>query len=334
MRSTISVMQKKYHWQKSLTDLITDPKELFNLLDLDHRLLPMAYQATEMFPLKVTRQFVTRMQKGNPKDPLLLQVLPLGFELDQHSGYVFDPLKELKMNPLPGLLHKYHGRVLVTLTGACAVHCRYCFRRNFPYEENNPGKMGWKKIIHYIKQDETIHEVILSGGDPLSASDALLQAFTDQLKEVPHVKRLRIHTRLPIVLPERITTSLIHWISNLHLKAIVVVHVNHPQEINQEVSDALNLLCEAKILLLNQTVLLKDINDQAETLISLSETLFASSVLPYYLHVLDKVHGACHFDIPLDKAHALHQSLSHHLPGYLVPKLVREDPGEPAKTLI
>lgn len=324
-------LQKTYSWQEALADLITDPKELLALLELDSHLLTSAHAAARSFPLKVPRSFVARMQKGNPDDPLLKQVLPLGIELKKVQGYEPDPLQEAKANPVPGLLHKYHGRVLITLTGACAVHCRYCFRRHFPYAENNPGRTGWQKIFNYIGQDETISEVILSGGDPLVMSDYLLKQFSDQLAAIPHVKRLRIHTRLPIVLPERITAELIEWMSQLTLQLVVVVHCNHAKEINQEVKEALSALRQISVPLFNQAVLLRGINDDAKTLIALSETLFAAGVLPYYLHVLDKVQGAAHFDLPLTRAQTLHRELVHSLPGYLVPRLVCEEPGEKAK---
>jgi EF-P beta-lysylation protein EpmB len=224
---------KKYKWQAALTDLITDPKELFTLLELDSQLLDGAFAAAKSFPLRVPRSFVARMRKGSLHDPLLKQVLPLKVELDAIPGYVQDPLQEMASNPVPGLLHKYHGRVLVTLAGVCAIHCRYCFRRHFPYVDNNPGRMGWEKIFAYIHRDKTISEVILSGGDPLVMNDQLLQSFSDQLGRIPHVKRLRIHTRLPIVLPERITTEFISWVTQLDFDSVIVIHTNHAQEINQ-----------------------------------------------------------------------------------------------------
>jgi EF-P beta-lysylation protein EpmB len=321
-------------WQRALSDLVTDPSELLSILELDPALKEAAYLASQSFALKVPRTYVKRMQKGNIHDPLLQQVLPLGIELLPVPGYGSDPLEEVKVNPVPGLLHKYHGRVLVTLTGACAIHCRFCFRRHFPYHENNPGKRGWTAIFDYIKKDTSIHEVILSGGDPLAVNDHVLQSFTEGLIDIPHLKRLRIHTRLPVVLPERITQELMHWISSLKLNLIIVLHTNHPQEINEEVCAALKLLRQAQVHLLNQSVLLKGINDDACTLISLSQTLFAAGVLPYYLHVLDKVAGAAHFDLDRESAHVLHQQLSTHLPGYLVPRLVCEEAGQLSKVLL
>lgn len=326
------VLEEKRLWQEALSNLITDPKELLVLLNLDPDLLEQAERAARIFPLKVTRSFVSRMQLSNPNDPLLKQVLPIGIELNKVSGFNQDPLAEAKVNPIPGLLHKYHGRVWVMLTSACAIHCRYCFRRYFPYEDNNPGRVGWEKIMDYIKQDENINEVILSGGDPLSVSDKLLKQFSDQLSLIPHVKRLRIHTRLPIVLPERITNEFINWVSSLKINPIIVIHANHPLEINDEVKTALLKLGDARIPLLNQSVLLKGVNDDAETLIALSEILFTTGVLPYYLHLLDKVEGAAHFDVDLATAKKLHQAMLATLPGYLVPRLAMEEAGAAAKT--
>lgn len=328
------MLKQKHTWQEALSDLITDPMELFVLLELDPSLLDAARAAAQVFPLKVPRGFAARIEKGNPNDPLLKQILPLGVELNDTPGYGLDPLHEANTNPVPGLLHKYHGRVLVTLTGACAVHCRYCFRRYFPYTENNPGTRGWGKIFAYIAQDETISEVILSGGDPLAVSDKFLKLFSDQLAMILHVKRLRIHTRLPVVLPERITEEFIAWITQLKFDSVIVIHTNHPREISHDVKDALLALRSAGVHILNQTVLLKGVNDDAETLIELSDALFAAGVLPYYLHVLDKVHGTAHFDLTRTRARDLHDELIKKLPGYLVPRLVCEEPGELSKTLL
>lgn len=334
MSQAASALKEKQLWQEALSDLITDPKELLTILELDPALLDAAYAAARAFPLKVPRGFVARMQKGNPQDPLLMQVLPLGIELDATAGYELDPLQEDKSNPIPGLLHKYHGRVLVTLTSACAVHCRYCFRRHFPYAENNPGRFGWEKIFSYIRENNTISEVILSGGDPLSVGDNLLKLFTDQLQTIPHVKRLRIHTRVPVVLPERITQSFIAWITQLKLDSVIVIHANHPNEISGDVKQALLTLRQKGVQILNQTVLLKNINDNVATLVELSESLFAAGVLPYYLHVLDKVQGAAHFDLDGKIATELHAGMMTKLPGYLVPRLVCEEPGMYSKTLL
>lgn len=329
-----TLINKKQPWQQALMDLITDPNELLQLLELDEALLPAAKQAAKLFPLKVPRQFLARMQKGNPHDPLLLQVLPIHQELLMVPGYENDPLRENDKNPVPGLLHKYQDRVLITLTSACAVHCRYCFRRYFPYENNNPGRLGWEKIFNYIAADEKISEVILSGGDPLAVSDHMLQSFSQQLAAIKQIKRLRIHTRLPVVIPERISAGLLQWIENLDWPLAIVLHINHPQEISAELIDAVHLLRGAGAQILNQSVLLKNVNDHADTLIALSEALYAAGIMPYYLHVNDKVQGAAHFDMPLTQAQALHLEMTKKLSGYLVPRLVREEVGMPSKTRV
>ena len=329
----LKTIKYKQSWQEAMSDLITDPAELLDLLQLDPSLLAAAKAATRLFPLRVPRGFAERMERGNPNDPLLKQVLPIGAELLDVPGFTKDPLGEEPANVLPGLLHKYPGRVLVTPTSACAVHCRYCFRRTFPYEDNNPGSAGWQKIIEYIANDPTIHEVILSGGDPLAVGDPLLAQLSERLALVPHVKTLRMHTRLPIVLPERITDQFIAWAKSVTQQLVIVMHVNHPKEINPDVILALQRL-KPVATLLSQSVLLKEVNDDVATLTELSESLFANGVLPYYLHVLDKVEGVAHFDVPLTAALQLHESLQNTLPGYLVPRLVREDAGKRAKTLL
>lgn len=321
-------------WQQSMQSLMTDPIELIAALGLDPRFIESAKQAAKLFPLRVTREFVARMEYGNVNDPLLKQVLPLGCETIVALGYTADPLNELANNPLPGLLHKYHGRVLVVMTGVCGINCRYCFRREFPYKKNNSGSDGWKNILNYIKNDETISEVILSGGDPLVMDDKLLADRVQQLNKINHLKRIRFHTRLPIILPTRICDELINWIIQSKLKIIIVVHCNHPNEINQDVKIAMQKLKSIGVTLLNQSVLLKDINDSSEILIELSEKLFSVDILPYYLHVLDRVQGAAHFDVSRDIAIQLHQVMQQKLPGFLVPKLVTEIAGEKSKILV
>lgn len=326
-----ATFDKKTPWQTALINAVTTPKELFEILELDLSLLDQAEAAAKLFPLKVPREFIERMKKRDMDDPLLRQVLPIGVEQENIPGFTKDPLQEKNANPIPGLLHKYTGRVLLTPTGACAINCRYCFRRHFPYAENNPGTAGWNQALDYIMRDETIHEVILSGGDPLVLSDTHLQGFTDKLSKISHIKRLRIHSRIPIVLPERITSDFITWLQNVKFKTILVVHCNHPNEINSPVLQAMEALRKSGVTLLNQSVLLKGINDNVKTLITLSEVLFNAGIQPYYLHVLDKVQGAAHFDLEQTVAKELHWQMSQKLSGYLVPKLVSEQPGAPAK---
>ncbi len=322
------------NWQAALQDAITDPQELWNELKLNPTEIPQWAETTRHFALRVPRSFVHRMKKGNPKDPLLLQVLPMPQELTTVPGYGHDPLNEKHCNPVPGLLHKYHGRALVTLSGACAIHCRYCFRRDFPYEENTVGKRGWQSIVDYLKAHDSITEIILSGGDPLIVKDERLAEFISEIEKIPSLKRLRIHTRLPIVIPERVTDCLVNLLSQTRLSSSIVLHCNHAQEIDATVIKSLHPLRESKIILLNQSVLLKNINDTADALITLSERLFESGVLPYYLHLLDPVHGTAHFDVSEAKAKILLAEMTRQLPGYLVPKLVREIPGAPAKKVV
>lgn len=317
----------KFPWQIALSEAVTDPKELFESLQLDPAFLPAAQAAAQLFPLRIPRNFVARMEKGNLHDPLLQQVLPLGVELTATPGFSSDPLSEKQANPVPGLLHKYHGRVLLTLTGVCAVNCRYCFRREFPYAENNPGSAGWEKVLTYIANDKSIKEVILSGGDPLIMTDQQLNKLIVKITEIPHVKILRIHSRLPIVLPERITDELMAILTSIRLKVVIVIHGNHPNELDDTVAVAVKKLRNKNITVLNQSVLLKNINDSVSTLIKLSEKLFSLGVLPYYLHLLDKVSGTAHFDVNETIAKNLHQQMMQKLPGYLVPKLVRETSG-------
>jgi EF-P beta-lysylation protein EpmB len=285
----------------------------------------------QQFPLRVPRGFVARMQKGNLEDPLLKQVLPLNQELMPTFGFSKDPLHEKEATKLPGLLHKYRDRVLLTLVSACAINCRYCFRRHFPYEENNPGIEGWNHAIDYIKNNSEIKEVIFSGGDPLILKDMQLQELTQKIAKISHVKRLRIHTRMPIVLPERITDELLHWLTASRLTSIMVVHANHANEIDDSVTIAMDKLLKAGIRVFNQSVLLKGINDSVSALVELSEKLFDAGIIPYYLHMLDRVQGAAHFEVDEKIARNLVWDMMQELPGYLVPKLVREQAGAPAK---
>lgn len=321
-------------WQQLLADAITDPGELCTLLDLDPALALPAIAAAEGFALRVPRSYVARMRRGDPNDPLLLQVLPVAAESQFVDGFVTDPVGDMASRAAPGLLHKYHGRALLVATGACAIHCRYCFRRHFPYGEESALHQGWQPAVEQLRADPTINEVILSGGDPWSLSDRRLKQLTDALQAIPHIRRLRVHTRYPIVLPERIDCGLLDWLHGLRLQKVVVMHANHAREIDESVRQACRRLSAAGVTLLNQSVLLKGVNDNVEELAQLSEALFETQVLPYYLHVLDKVRGAAHFDLPEARALQLHRDLTARLPGYLVPKLVREVAGASAKTAV
>lgn len=317
-------------WQSIMADAVTCVDELLFILQLPPE--PEANQNSH-FPLRVPRGFISRMQLNEPNDPLLRQVLPLKRENQNTAGYVFDPVGDLKVMPEPGLLHKYQGRALLVTTGACAIHCRYCFRRHFPYSEANTGKGSWEQSLAYIKQHPDITEIILSGGDPLALSDQRLATIIKSLTALSQIKRIRLHTRLPIVIPERITPTLLQILSSLP-QAIMVVHVNHPNELDESVYTAMHKLRKAGVTLFNQAVLLRGINDNENTLTELSEKLFCNGILPYYLHLLDPVQGAQHFAVNPSRAQTLQTHLMQHLPGYLVPKLVREIAGEASKTPI
>lgn len=319
-------------WQRELARAITDPAELLRELALDPALLPAARAAAARFPLRIPRGFVARMTKGDPDDPLLRQVLPLAAELAATPGFVADPVGDQAVQAMPGVLHKYHGRALLIVTGACAVHCRYCFRREYPYAQAYAGADEWRPALAYLAGDPSIREVILSGGDPLSVSNRRLGALLAALDRIPHLERLRFHSRQPIVLPERVDDSLVDLLAGTRLQPVLVVHANHPREMDETVRAALARLAAAEITLLNQSVLLRGVNDSTAVLAELSETLFAARVLPYYLHLLDPVRGAAHFDVNEIEASAIMKSLRQRLPGYLVPRLVRERPGQPAKT--
>ncbi|MFX5810207.1 EF-P beta-lysylation protein EpmB [Acinetobacter baumannii] len=329
----INYLHQEQNWQSQLSDLITDPLELLNLLELStDQLLSGAILASEKFKLRVPRAFVGKMNAKDPLDPLLLQVLPHHLELEEHPEFVTDPLGEEAANQLPGVLHKYKSRFLLTLTGACAVHCRYCFRRHFPYQENLPKNEDWLNIKNYIESNPDINEVILSGGDPLTLSNRKLALWLERLSSLKQVKILRIHSRVPIVIPNRIDEELISLLKNSRLRIILVVHSNHASELDDFTCSKLLQLSEHHITVLNQAVLLKGVNDSAQTLTDLSYRLFEARVMPYYLHVLDKVKGAQHFDLIPSEIDAIYQDVLANLPGYLVPKLVREIAGEKNKT--
>lgn len=319
-------------WQTQLRDVITSPVELFDSLELQSAQVSYSNAANGEFALKVPRSFIDRMQRGNPDDPLLRQVLASSLEMIETPGYTRDPVGETGGHIVrPGIIHKYHGRALLIVSAGCAVNCRYCFRRHFPYEENRNSREQWQDALTYIGEDPDIEEVILSGGDPLVTTDEHLRRLVEQLAAIPHVRRLRVHSRLPVVIPDRITAPLLDAITHPDLQSVMVIHCNHPQEINGPVKSALANLRAAGVTTLNQAVLLAEINDTAEVQAALSRELFAAGALPYYLHLMDKVQGAAHFDVPEDRARMIMAQVSAVLPGYLVPKLVREISGATAK---
>ena len=326
-------LYQEQNWQSQMSDLVTSPAELLELLNLSEQdLLSGALLASEQFKLRVPRAFVYKMQIGNPLDPLLLQVLPHHLELEEHLEFVTDPLGEEQANQLPGVLHKYQSRFLLTLTGACAIHCRYCFRRHFPYQENLPKNDDWLNIRDYLLSQPHINEVILSGGDPLTLSNRKLALWLERLESLNQIQILRIHSRVPVTISERLDEALVSLLKNSRLRIILVVHSNHPAELDDQTCRRLADLVQHDILVLNQSVLLKGVNDSSEILTELSHRLFQARVMPYYLHVLDKVKGAQHFDLETDKINQIYTEVLAKLPGYLVPKLVREIAGEQNKT--
>lgn len=320
-------------WQAALAAAFREPSDLLNYLNLPNSLLKGAIAAGHSFSLRAPLSYCQRIEKGNPNDPLLRQILPLDAELIESPEFTSDPVGDLASMEVPGLLHKYHGRVLIITTAACAVHCRYCFRRHFPYKDNR-AEQNWQQAIDYIQANPDIHEVILSGGDPLSLAESKLKNLTDKLNAISHIKTLRIHTRQPIVLPERINSEFLKWIDSLPWKVVMVIHCNHANEIDASVASALQQLQQHQITLLNQSVLLAGVNDDSTSLVNLSEKLFKHHVLPYYLHSLDKVQGAQHFAVEQTKALQLLKEMRQRLPGYLVPKFVEEKSGEKSKTTI
>lgn len=319
-------------WLLQLADVITSPDELLHLLnvDADEKLLA-GRDAKRLFALRVPRAFVARMEKGNPNDPLLKQVLTSQDEFVSAPGFSTDPLEE-QNSVVPGLLHKYRNRALLLVKGGCAVNCRYCFRRHFPYADNQGNKRNWQAALDYIAAHPELDEIIFSGGDPLMAKDHELDWLITQLEAIPHIKRLRIHSRLPIVIPARITEELCNRLSHSSLQVLLVNHINHANEIDDTFRAAMKRLRQAGVTLLNQSVLLRGVNDNAATLADLSNALFDAGVLPYYIHVLDKVQGASHFMVGDDEARAIMRELLTLVSGYMVPKLAREIGGEPSKT--
>ncbi|MGJ8678780.1 EF-P beta-lysylation protein EpmB [Paraglaciecola sp.] len=319
------------NWQKEIATSFSDPESLLNYLELPVQNFFEDIKARALFPMRVPRSFAARMEKGNPKDPLFLQVFTSKSEFLAAKGFSKDPLDE-QNNQQPGILHKYQNRLLLLVRGGCAVNCRYCFRRHFPYSDNHLNKQEWQQAISYIADNPQIDEVIYSGGDPLMAKDEFLDWLTQQIVKIKHVKRLRIHTRLPVVIPSRITTEFVSWFTHSRLKPILVLHINHVNEINKALASSIQKLKNAGVTLLNQAVLLKGVNDTVAQQIALNEGVFELGIMPYYLHLLDKVQGAEHFEVPDQQAKRLITELIKRQPGYLVPKLVREIGGHPGKT--
>lgn len=321
-------------WQQELATAVTRPEELAQILALPPESLAAVTSAARLFPLRVPHSFLERIRRGDPGDPLLRQILPVAEELAESTGYVCDPVGEHAAARAPGLLQKYRGRALLIATGTCAVHCRYCFRREFPYTEQGGDGPRWSEALAQIARDTSLEEIILSGGDPLSLSNARLESLGRSLAAIPHVRRIRVHTRQPVVLPSRVDEGLLRWLRSATLPIVFVLHINHPREIDGRVARACTDLRATGITLLNQSALLAGVNDDVDVLAELSEQMFQAGVLPYYLHALDPVRGAAHFAVPDDRARSLAGALAARLPGYLVPRLVRETPGAPAKRVL
>ena len=322
----MSLANWQHEWQQSVQSVA----ELLEKCELSRAQCPDALEAAD-FPVRVPQSYLKRIRKRDPHDPLLRQVLPLNAEKEIVSDYYDDPVDDQSAVIHKGILQKYQKRVLLLVTGACAIHCRYCFRKNFSYQEHALNHQ-FEPAINHIQADTSIEEVILSGGDPLSLNNHHLLGLCQKLENIPHIRRLRIHTRLPISLPARLDQELVSWINSRIIPYVIVFHINHPAEINREVSTAIQQLKHPTLM--NQAVLLKGVNDHADTLIELSHACFETGVLPYYLHMLDKVQGTAHFAVDVETAKQLIKTMQASLPGYLVPKLVQETPGEPSKTLL
>ncbi|MFC4728880.1 EF-P beta-lysylation protein EpmB [Coralloluteibacterium thermophilus] len=318
-------------WQALWRDAVRDPRELLRQLGLAALADRISDAAAAQFPLRVPAGFVARMRHGDPDDPLLRQVLPVIDEERVVPGFAFDAVGDAAARSATGVLHKYAGRALLVATGSCAVHCRYCFRRHFDYASDTAAAGGWREAIDYIAADPSIEEVLLSGGDPLSLATHKLAELTGALAGIPHLRRLRLHTRLPVVLPERIDEAFCAWLGALPWPTVTVLHANHANEIDAGVAAAVARLREAGSVVLNQAVLLRGVNDDVDSLAALSTRGFEAGILPYYLHQLDRVAGAAHFEVEEARARALHGALAARLPGYLVPRLVREVAGDPGK---
>jgi len=320
-------------WQELLSDSVTTPEALLERLDLPAgSWLDGARAGHQLFPIRVPDPFIARMAHGNPDDPLLRQVLPRIEEAEEVSGFVRDPLQEDGAIQTTGLIRKYRSRALLMVTGQCAINCRYCFRRHFPYEEQRLTPQDREQVLRTLGESPEVNEVIFSGGDPLVANDRLLARWAADIATIPHIRRIRLHTRLPVVIPQRVCDSLLKWISSSPLQVVIVVHINHPAEIDRATRRALGYLRSAGAVLLNQSVILRGVNDTPDVLEELSEALFDADVMPYYLHAFDPVSGAHHYDVDDEEARQLVRELLKRLPGFLVPRLVRELPGEESKT--
>jgi EF-P beta-lysylation protein EpmB len=329
LRQTKHANTMTTNWQKSLKKAINGSN-----LNQAKNHINFSVRASQLFAPVLTDTINKQINWQDAHDPMMLQFLPQKHELKDSDGYQTDPVGDHNSSPVSGLIHKYHGRVLLIASGSCAVNCRYCFRRHYPYGQNFAPRNNWQTSIDYIKADSSIHEVILSGGDPLTLSTESLQALTSQISLIDHVKTLRIHSRIPTVMPDRIDSDFSHWASSLTLKKVMVLHINHPNELSSEAIVAVDKLTELGFTLLNQSVLLKDVNNKADVLVCLSHLLFQHNIMPYYLHQFDQVKNASHFDLSQNEINSIYQQMQKSLPGYLLPKLVKEVAGMPSKSMI
>ncbi|QIM66694.1 EF-P beta-lysylation protein EpmB [Mannheimia granulomatis] len=325
-------IQIKPLWLTELAQAFNNPVDLLQFIKLNPIDFEQDIAARKLFPLRVPRAFAEKIEKGNPNDPLFLQAMSSQAEFIESEGFVVDPLEEQE-SPAPNILHKYHNRLLFMVKNSCAINCRYCFRRHFPYDEVKSGKAVWAESLEYIAQHKELEEVIFSGGDPLMAKDQELDWLITHLEQVPHIKTLRIHSRLPVVIPNRITEEFCERLAKSRLNVVLVTHINHANEIDDIFAAKMKMLKQAGVILLNQSVMLKGVNDNAQILKALSDKLFAYGILPYYLHLFDKVAGASHFYLADEKAIEIYRELQKITSGYLVPKLAREIAKEPNKTL-
>lgn len=331
MMQSIQIQSSKPQWLRDLAQAFNDPKALLEHLELDPADFAQDIQARKLFAMRVPRPFVEKMQKGDKNDPLFLQAMSSQAEFSEVDGFVTDPLEE-QHSPAPNILHKYHNRLLFMVKNSCAINCRYCFRRHFPYDEVKSNKEIWTESLAYMAQHTELEEIIFSGGDPLMTKDGELDWLLNELEQIAHIKTLRIHTRLPVVIPNRITAEFCDRLSKSRLRIVIVTHINHANEIDAYFAEKMAQLKAVGVTLLNQSVLLKGVNDNAHTLKALSDKLFDCGILPYYLHLLDKVAGASHFYLDDRQAFAIYAELQRITSGYLVPKLVREIAREPNKT--
>jgi len=321
-------------WQRELRDSIRDPRRLVEVLGLPAELAAEASAADADFPLFVPPSYLRRIEPGNPADPLFRQVWPAAAETESAAGFTDDPVEDAAFALRPGLLQKYAGRALMVVTGACAIHCRYCFRRHFPYDESPPSERVWAGAVEAVRDDPAIEEIILSGGDPLTVVDARLARLAEQFAAIPHLRRLRIHSRLPVMIPSRVNDELLAWLAGTKLTPVMVIHSNHAQELDAEVAAALRRLREAGVLLLNQAVLLGGVNDTADAQADLNLRLIDLGVTPYYLNQLDRVRGSAHFEVSIERGREIMTELRRRLPGYAVPRYVQDQPGAANKVVL